>query len=396
MVSWMHESPRFPETRLTAFQLFCIFHGDMKAAKFLNGEEMEREAVRQLRALLERVPFLRISEMSLSPMKHDGECDVIATVSVGDTEPWTLIVNVKANSRPSTIRVSAVEMHEWLDLWPQKRSYGIVAAHALSEQSQAICREYGLGFIDFTGNARLCFDHIYIETTGRKDRQPSPKRMFKGLFGTRSARVLRLMLRHPQRHWKVLELVAEAEVSAGLVSNIRQSLIEQEWATATEDGLCLTNPDGLLDAWGRAYDKPSDRRETYHTILHGVALKAAIAEAVKNGGNGRHTLLAGVSAAQWLAPYARTGTSQFYADEAGSEALRHHLRLEPTERGANVIIDHPKDEGVFLDRVNPAPDVWCTSPVQTYLDLLVSGERNAEAAAHLRREVLAPSWNLPS
>jgi hypothetical protein len=48
-----------------------------------------------------------------------------------------------------------------------------------------------------------------------------------------------------------------------------------------------------------------------------------------------------------------------------------------------------KDHGLFLDAVEPAPGVFCTSPVQTYLDLVVAGERPDEAAEHLRQELLA-------
>lgn len=47
-----------------------------------------------------------------------------------------------------------------------------------------------------------------------------------------------------------------------------------------------------------------------------------------------------------------------------------------------------EDEGLFRDAVEPAPHVRCTSPVQTYLDLYVAGERGREAADHLRKEKL--------
>jgi len=52
----------------------------------------------------------------------------------------------------------------------------------------------------------------------------------------------------------------------------------------------------------------------------------------------------------------------------------------------------PKDKGVFLDRVEAAEGIWCTSPIQTYLDLAVSGERAIEAAEHLFNERIAPGW----
>jgi hypothetical protein len=50
------------------------------------------------------------------------------------------------------------------------------------------------------------------------------------------------------------------------------------------------------------------------------------------------------------------------------------------------VISLPKDQGVLSDTVEPAPGAICTSPVQTYLDLSIAGERGEEAAQHLRQE----------
>jgi hypothetical protein len=50
----------------------------------------------------------------------------------------------------------------------------------------------------------------------------------------------------------------------------------------------------------------------------------------------------------------------------------------------------PKDLGLLADTIEPAPGAVCTSPIQTYLDLSIAGERGAEAAEHLRQERL--SW----
>ncbi len=73
--------------------------------------------------------------------------------------------------------------------------------------------------------------------------------------------------------------------------------------------------------------------------------------------------------------------------------LRKYPQLEPPGKGANVSMMQPKDEGVFLDRVEAAVGIWCTSPIQTYLDLAASGERGAEAAERLFNECISPRWN---
>jgi hypothetical protein len=53
-----------------------------------------------------------------------------------------------------------------------------------------------------------------------------------------------------------------------------------------------------------------------------------------------------------------------------------------------VVVTVLDDLALFNDSVEAAGGIHCTSPVQTYLDLYVSGERGREAAEHLRRERL--------
>ena len=88
--------------------------------------------------------------------------------------------------------------------------------------------------------------------------------------------------------------------------------------------------------------------------------------------------------------YGRTGTHYFLADEAGLQKLQAALKLAPASKGENVAITVPKDLGLLADTIEPAPGAVCTSPIQTYLDLSIAGERGAEAAEHLRQERL--SW----
>jgi hypothetical protein len=97
------------------------------------------------------------------------------------------------------------------------------------------------------------------------------------------------------------------------------------------------------------------------------------------------TALASFSAANWIAPYARTTTQFFYAEKRGLDHIQSRMKLSSTAKGENVIITIPKDPGVFMDAYEPAPGVRCTSPIQTYLDLSKGGERGEEAAEHLRR-----------
>jgi len=75
------------------------------------------------------------------------------------------------------------------------------------------------------------------------------------------------------------------------------------------------------------------------------------------------------------------------AEPEAVQTLVEHLQLKPAESGANVEILIPDDAELFDDLRQPAPGLWTTSPLQTFLDLGTGGERGQEAADHLLASV---------
>jgi hypothetical protein len=171
------------------------------------------------------------------------------------------------------------------------------------------------------------------------------------------------------------------------VSTVGNALRDRDWAEQSDEGLFLNDPNGLLDAWAEDYEPPEGKRERLYTHLHGGALDASLREAMAASESGR-VILGSYSAAEWLAPYGRNPNRYIYADAAGLDILKNKVRLSAAEKGGNIVVWLPNEDGVFADAVRPLPDVACTSPVQTYLDLMHSGDRGREAAGHLRMELL--------
>ena len=136
------------------------------------------------------------------------------------------------------------------------------------------------------------------------------------------------------------------------------------------------------------YEALTGERLTFYTTLHGFTFDVAARQVINAETTGRRAVYASFSAAHWIAPYGRMSTRYFYAEAGAVESLRQALKLSSVASGANVVITVPKEQGLFKDAVRPSPDVVTTSPVQTYLDLAIAGERGGEAADHLRKEVL--------
>ncbi len=348
--------------------------------------KIEQQAAGALRRLLQEVPAIENLEVQLNEEKSDCPVDLIAHVDLFGRR-HTFVAEVKPSAQPRQVRSALLLLRDYV----QRQADHVIPifiAPYLSAEAQALCREYQVEFIDFQGNARLEFGSFFISRQVAS-KPITERRALRSLFKPKSAQALRLMLREPRRAWKVAELSQASEVSLGHISNLRSSLLEREWARLSSDGVFLSDPDALLDAWRQAYEPPAGKRHGYYTTLHGAAFEHAVRELRRGPADeAALTALASFSAAQWQAPYGRVGAQYFYADQAGLDRLQSTLKLSPAIKGENVVITVLEDLGLFRDTIEPVPDVICTSPVQTYLDLSHAGERGREAADHLRRELL--------
>lgn len=348
-------------------------------------KEAEARAGEALQRLLEKIPTLQIEGIEAGGVCSDWEPDLIARLIV-DGRRHLLVCEYKSNGQPRYARSALLELRNYVAQRAPQATPVFIAPY-ISPAVRQLCEEKGVGYLDLEGNARIAFGGVFIERMVA-DKPAAEQRELKSLFRPKSAQVLRAMLREPGRAWRVTELSEISGVSLGHVSNVRTALIDREWARASDDGLVLSDPDALLNAWRDSYAAPSGERMRFYTPLHGSALEDEARGALRTEGGRGRAAFASFSAAQWLAPYGRTGTHYFFADEEGLRKLQAALKLAPAPKGENVVITVPKDLGLLADTVEPAPGAVCTSPVQTYLDLSIAGERGAEAAEHLRLERL--------
>jgi hypothetical protein len=350
-------------------------------------KEAEARAGEALRQLLEEVPIVKVESIEYEVASPEWEPDVIARV-LADGRRHMLVCEFKSNGQPRYARTALLQLRDYVDRRVPAAS-PVFMAPFISPAVRRLCAEKNVNYLDLTGNARITFGGVFIERV-LAETPVAEQRELKSIFRPKSAQVLRVMLREPGRAWRVTELAETSGVSLGHVSNVRNNLINREWAIAANDGLVLSQPDALLNEWRDAYRAPMGECMRFYTSLHGRALEDAARSVLGTHGGPGQAAFASFSAAQWLAPYGRTGTHYFFADRYGLQKLQSVLKLSSAAKGENVIVFLPKDAGLFTDVVEPAPGAVCTSPIQTYLDLSIAGERGVEAAEHLRQERL--SW----
>jgi len=350
-------------------------------------KEIDARVSEALREVLEKIPILQVEGIEAEAMSGDWEPDLIARLLV-DGRPHLLICEYESNGQPRYARSALLELRNYVAHRVPAATPVLIAPY-ISPAVRQMCEEKGVGYLDLEGNARITFGGVFIERAVA-DKPVAEQRELKSLFRPKSAQVLRAMLREPGRAWRVTELSEISGVSLGHVSNVRTGLIDREWARVSDDGLVLSEPDALLDAWRDSYTAPLGERLHFYTPLHGGALENAARSALRANNGPGCAAFASFSAAQWLSPYARTGSHYFFADAEGLHKLQAALKLTPSSKGENVVVTVPKGLGLLADTVEPASGAVCTSPVQTYLDLSIAGERGAEAADHLRQKRL--SW----
>jgi hypothetical protein len=349
-------------------------------------KEATNRAADALQAVLERIPTLKLKTLRTETGTADHGVDIVARVD-SSGQPHILVGEVKTNGQPRYVRDAIYHLQSYIGQLGKPATPVLIAPY-LSPASRQLCTDNGVSFLDFEGNTRIAFGTVFIERMLSSKPEPE-RREFRSLFRPKSAQVLRILLRNPQQVWKVADLAVVAEVSLGHVSNVRTALLEREWARIVPEGLLLTAPNDLLNAWKSSYRPLVEQELHFYTVLHGNALEQSIREMFLTRPQKADVALSSFSAAHWIAPFARTGTQYLYAHSRALEHIQSQLQLSSTLKGENVVVSFPKDSGIFLDAYEPVPGIHCTSPVQTYLDLSVSGERGVEAAEYLRSARLA-------
>lgn len=262
----------------------------------------------------------------------------------------------------------------------------VLAVPFMGDVGRRICQEAGVGYLDLSGNAHIKAPPLLIRVEGRPNqfvRRGRPS----SVFAPKSSRVARLLLLDPKRWWKQGELVSVGALGAGYVSRLCKRLEEDQLVERGPDrAVRARDPKLLLEAWRSRYDFQShDITRGHVSARTGEELTELVVRAL--GSHHVSHALTGLAAAWKLAPFAGYRLTTVYVEENPDERLLESLKWKAGDRGANLWLVRPNDEGVFQGAA-VVQGARCVSPVQAYLDLQGLPERADEAAEHLRKELL--------
>ncbi|MHB8911029.1 MAG: type IV toxin-antitoxin system AbiEi family antitoxin [Syntrophales bacterium] len=347
--------------------------------------ELEQKAAEAIRASLEDVPSVKIKGIETGPDFKGYRADLVTTVSTPTGTTRFLVAEIKATGEPRVAREALNRL--WRNWANQPDVVPLFIAPYISPKSAEICKQDNAGYVDLAGNCRLVLENVFVEREGR----PNPfseKRDLQSVYSPKASRVVRVLLANPGMAWKVQDLSGEAEVSLGLVANVKKCLEDREWIRKTEKGLVLREPEKLLAEWAENYSFRKNATRDFFSLKAVADLEVDLGNVCVE--NKRRYALTGFSASARLAPAVRSPRMMAYVENLSNEIIVP-LGLKEVTSGANVTLLEPYDAGVFYG-AKEIDGVCVASPVQVYLDLRGYRGRGEEAAVKLLDEVIRPRW----
>jgi len=337
-----------------------------------------------IRDALQNVPGLIITPLETLGNLRDSGVDFTFQVT-GPSVKRFLVIEVKTRGEPRQAREAVNQLLRYQ--LQAEGAYGVLVAPYISLRAAEICKAEGIGYLDLSGNCRLSFDGVFIEREGKPNKF-AEKRDLRTLYSPKATRVLRVLFSDPARFWKVEKVAGTADVSLGLVSNVKKLLRDREWLREEKRGFALRRPLELLKEWSENYSFRQNEAKDYYSLKSPGEIETALAESCVE--QGVEYGLALFSAAVRMAPAVRYERVFAYLEGPVDDVART-LGLKGVATGPNVTLLSPYDVGVFFD-AKDYDGIRTVSPIQTYLDLVNYKGRGGEAAAAILKEVIEPLW----
>lgn len=241
----------------------------------------------------------------------------------------------------------------------------LVVSRYLSPRSREVLETASINYLDLTGNARIAIDYpgLSVRTQGAQ-REPTPRRRpERGISGPAAGRVIRSLADFTPPY-SVTQVAELADVSAGYCSRTLQALEREALIRRDNRGTVETvDWPAILRRRGNAVALFDKGRTKSYIARTGVERTL---EAFSTVDDLKYAVTGSFAAARIKAVTAPVGLA-IYSSEP--EALVSALNLLPAERGADVQIVRPADDGVYKGCSVEAGVRW-VAPSQVVLDCL--------------------------
>jgi len=254
-----------------------------------------------------------------------------------------------------------------------------------------MCQEQNVSFLDGVGNCWIAAPGLFLHISGRPNRPTVSKAV--NPFSRKSSRIVRMLLTHPSKGWQVQQLAQQADVSLGLVSKVKTTLLEDAYLEERNRLLFVRDAVKLHHRWSAEYH-PHVKRMQLFAIPRPNEIEKRLAEWCRT--NTVIYALTQLAGAWRYSPMVRYDKSVVYIDrklETGNKlkSLLEHIDAREVDTGANCTLWITDEPAVFTD-AKEFDGVNVVSPLQLYLDLMALSGRGQDAAQEIFERELQPQF----
>ena len=347
----------------------------------------ERQAIRQTSDRL-----AELIESDCDELELGRNCSTYHPDSVLRAGPFVFVVEWKSVATAASIHAVIMRVRRHAEKLARSGQVGervvpLMVVPFMGDVGRERCAEYGVSWLDLSGNARVVAPGLRILIEGKPNRYKRRGRPSTA-FAPKSSRIARWLLMHPDEPLTQRELAQATGTDEGHTSRVVGKLLEDKLVVRTDGGaLRPRDPDLLLDAWREVYDFRKHLVVRGHVAARsGDALLHQLVAGLKRGSV--PYAVTGLAAAWCLNRFAAFRTATVYLRQELSSDVAAALSFREDPRGANVWLVVPNDEGVFHGASTTNEDIICVHPVQVWLDLHAHPERAEAVARELRSEYL--------
>jgi hypothetical protein len=357
-----------------------------------NNKNQISQVVEQLEDVLKKTGSIFILNIEIKKQIFPGIClDAVVEVELPGRKRGRLWIEYISRGQPNPVRLAALQLKDLIKQHGLKNDYPVVAAPGLSSKALQICKDMQVNAIDLLGNCHLKMGLVLLDIYGR--RPEKEERSLRSIFSLKSSRVIRLMLLNDIRPWKVEDLKNKADVSIGLIPQVKKALIEWEMGRKVQGGFILSDPGSLLEKWSEDYDPKKLPSASFFSLGQPRQIEEKLMESGSE--HNMNVALGSFSGASRVAPAVRYNVVDAYVfgDESNLQKLSQSCGLKKVDSGPNVRLHFCEDPFLFsLTQEVGASRVM--DDIQLFLDLKNRSGRGEEAAQALLEERIKPRWQL--
>ncbi|MFE0021770.1 hypothetical protein [Amycolatopsis sp. NPDC059021] len=315
---------------------------------------LAERALESLRTLLG--PEWAVDDLSAEEVQPDADrgFDVYVRVTPPDgrSPHVDLLIATKSQVTPSAAENQIVPVNSILRHTKSPHVL-VVVAPWISERTQRVLRDRGIGYLDLTGNVWLsvAFPSIHLYTQGDRKAPRGGERGAKTvtLSGPRAGRVVRFLVDFAPPY-RATDIAEAAEVSLPWVSRLLTQL--QDQLLIRREGRVVVDVDwqGLLHARAGSYDLLRHNPHIGTLAPNGIAAVLEKLRELPLPDQGKpRAVVTGPYAAQEVAPLTSGGQLMLYVgnESQAPDELAGDLGLIRVDERAEVLLLRSHDDIVF-------------------------------------------------